>query len=62
MLNGPNHLLNLYDRTFIIFFHHSEQKMTWKMSPLVVCQILGVFVNTLPADDSYFLCNSENLP
>ena len=35
--------------------------MTWKMSPLVVCQILGVFVNTLPADDNYFLCNSENL-
>ena len=31
------------------------------MSVLVICEILGLFVNTLTADDKYFLSNSENL-
>ena len=32
------------------------------MSLLVICEILGLFVNTFTADEKYFLCNSENLP
>ena len=31
------------------------------MSNLVICQILGLFVNTLTACDNYALCNSQNL-
>ena len=31
------------------------------MSLLVICEILGVFVNTLTADDKYPLRNYENL-
>ena len=32
------------------------------MSLLVICEVLGLFVNTLIADDKYSVCNSENLP
>ena len=31
------------------------------MSLLVICEIVGLFVNTLTTDDKYFLLNSENL-
>ena len=31
------------------------------MSLLVICEILGHFVNTLTADDKYYLRNSEKL-
>ena len=31
------------------------------MSLLVICEILGHFVNTLTADDKYSLCNTELL-
>ena len=30
------------------------------MSLLVICEILGLFVNTLTADHKYSLCDSEN--
>ena len=32
------------------------------MSPLVICEILGLLVNTLTAEDKYSACNGENLP
>ena len=32
------------------------------MSLLVICEVLGLFVNTLTADDKYSLFNRENLP
>ena len=31
------------------------------MSLLVICKILGLFVNTLTADDKYSLLNRDNL-
>ena len=31
------------------------------MSPLVVCEILGLFVNILTGDDKYSLCYRQNL-
>ena len=37
-------------------------KLTWKMSLLVICKILGNFVNTLIADDKDSLRNREFLP
>ena len=36
--------------------------MIWKISPLLKFQILGVFVNTLTADDKYRVRDCDNLP
>ena len=36
--------------------------MTWEMSLLVICEILGLFLNTMTADDKYSLCNREGSP
>ena len=36
-------------------------KLIWKISLLVICEILGHFVNTFTGDDKYIFCNSENL-
>ena len=47
------------------FYHTSPSlwaKLIWKMSLLVICEILRGFVNTLTADDKYPLRNCENLP
>ena len=33
----------------------------WKMSLLVICKLLGLFVNTLTADDKYCFLDRENL-
>ena len=32
------------------------------MSLLVICEILGLFINTWTAEDKYFLRSSENFP
>ena len=37
-------------------------KVTWKMSLLVIFEILGLFVNTLTTNDKYSFRNSELLP
>ena len=36
-------------------------KVIWKISPLVICEILGVFVHTLTTDDKYPVRYCENL-
>ena len=36
-------------------------KFSWKKSLLVICKILGLFFNTLPADGKYFLLKRDNL-
>ena len=51
MLKGAKHLWNLNDGTFIRFFWLLFGKMTWKISPLLNFEILGVFLNALTADD-----------
>ena len=35
--------------------------MIWKMSPLFIFEISGVFINTLTADDKYPVWDCENL-
>ena len=35
--------------------------MSWKNSVLVICKILGLFVNTLTAKDKYSLLNRDTL-
>ena len=34
---------------------------TWKKSPLMTCQILGLLVNTLAANENYPVLNRDNL-
>ena len=50
---------------WVCFFHvfsTFSEKLIWKMSPLVLRQISGVFVNTLTGNDKYPVQDSENLP
>ena len=49
-------LLYFYD-----IFSSSRRNYRWKMSVLVIYEILGLFVNILTADHNYHLCNRENL-
>ena len=47
-----------------LFYHVFSSfwgKLIWKMSPLVLGEILGVFVNTLTADGKYPVQGCENL-
>ena len=39
-------LLNFHERPFITFFLSFSLKLIWKISPLVLSEILGVFLNT----------------
>ena len=39
-----------------------SREMIWKISPIFKFEILGLFVNTLTADDKYALLDCENLP
>ena len=45
---------------FCHVFSSSSRIFIWKMSPQVVGEILGVFVNTLIADDKYPVQDYEN--
>ena len=47
---------------FLSYFSSFCREMISKISPLSVCEILGVFVNTLTADDKYPVWDCENLP
>ena len=38
-----------------------SEKLIWKMSPLLLCEILGVFVNKLTPDGKYPIEDCENL-
>ena len=42
-------------------FKSMWKKFSWKKALLVICKILGVFVNTLIADGKYSLLNCEEL-
>ena len=50
-----------WERFYYVLSSFSE-KLISKLSPLVLGQILRVFVNTLSADDKYPFQNCENLP
>ena len=55
MLKGPKHCLNLDGSICLIFFDHSEKKISSKNSVLVVSEMLRLFVNILTPDDKYSL-------
>ena len=46
---------------FYHVFSSLSRKLIWKMSPLVLGEILGVFVNTLTDDGNYPVEDCENL-
>ena len=46
---------------FYHIFQALWQRLIWKTSLLVICEVLALFVNTLTADDKYYRCNRENL-
>ena len=54
-------LLNFQESAFILFFLSFSAKLIWKMSPLMLGEILGVFVNTLTTDGKYPVQGCENL-
>ena len=49
-----------WERFYLVFFSFSG-KLIWKTSPLVLDEILGVFVNTLTTDSKYHVQGCENL-
>ena len=59
MVNGPKHCWNLHHSIFI-FLLISVKKPELKKSLLVICKILGLFLNTLAAYDKYSLLNRNN--
>ena len=42
-------------------YRSMRRQLIYKMSPLVICKILRLFVNTLSADDKYSFLNRDNL-
>ena len=50
-----------WERLYHVFSSFSG-KVIWKMSPLVLCEILGESCNTLTADWKYFVQDCVNLP
>ena len=45
-----------------MFFSEFSGMLIWKISPLMLHGILGVFVNTLTANHKYPVQEGENLP
>ena len=76
MVNVPKHYWSLHHSTFIIFLRHwpgnfvrkslsyywsLATKLCSKKSLLLTCQILGLLVKTLAANEKYLVLNGENL-
>ena len=53
MLKGSKHCRNLHSSIFVIFFDHSEKKISSNNSFLVVFEIFRVFVNILTPNEKY---------
>ena len=60
-INGCQTLLKSAWEHFYHIFGSLGREMTWKISPLLKFEKLGVFVNTLTADDNYPVWDCENL-
>ena len=46
-----------------LYYNHwwMWRQLSWKNSSIVICKILGLFVNTLTANDKYSLLNTHSL-
>ena len=60
MWKCPKCLQNLHE-TFWSCFPSLSGKLIWRMSPLVLGEILGVFLNTLTSDGKYHVHGCKNL-
>ena len=61
MWSRPNCSWNLHDRAFIALLLSFLGKLIWIMCPIVLGEILGMFVNTLTADGKYSVQGCEKL-
>ena len=60
-VKGSQTLLKSEWGNFYHVFSLFRGELIWKTSPLVIIQILGVFINTLTADDNYPVPDYKNL-
>ena len=63
-VKGPQALVESAWQDFYHIFSSLWGELIRKISPLLMWEILGVFVNTLTADDKYTVrdCENVNLP
>ena len=54
-------LLKSASQHFYHIYWSLTKKLSWKKSLLLTCQILGLLVNTLAADEKYPVLNRDNL-
>ena len=57
---GAQTLLKSDTQIFHQIFSSIRGRLCCRYSLLVICEILGLLVNTLTADDNYYLHKSEN--
>ena len=55
MLKVPKHCLNLDGSIFVVFFDHSEKKISSENSDLVISEIFRLLVNILTPEDKHSL-------
>ena len=61
MVNVPKHCSNLHHSCFFHIHWPLPSQLSWKTSLLLTCQILGLLVSTLAADEMYLLLNRDNM-
>ena len=61
-VKGCQTVLILCTTAVLPYFSLLPKKFGWKLSLLVISGILGLFVDTLTADEKYSPRNSESLP
>ena len=61
MLNGSQTLAKRAWEHIYHIFSSLRENLIWKTSPSVICEILGVFPNTLTANEKYPIWYCENL-
>ena len=52
-------LLESARQHFLSYFSSVLGKLSWKMSLLLICEILVLFLDTLTVDEKHFLRNSQ---
>ena len=60
-VKGLPNICKIIMTSFLLCFSSLCWRLGWKMSPLLIRETLGLFFNTLTADDKYFFRNSKNL-
>ena len=60
-VKASQRLANSPSQRFYHVFSSFSGQLIWKMSPIVLGEILGVFVNTLTGDGKYLFQDFQNL-